>query len=507
MSSKPSSRLSSEGSTGPLGTGRAELAAALGFVALVAVVAGAASPLPVGVAPAAAVVLPLAVAVVARPVYGLYLVVPAVMLSPEFAVGQLPFRALELRVEDALVAAMVLGVLRDEYAGRTDAFAVLRRHLSRLRPWRPVDAFRRVEGVTAFALVVAPAAVFAALLGVTFANAVAFQSVHPLQSLLYTAKYVEYLCLFALVPLLVRTRRQYRLLALAFVASGLAVAATAVVEAALHYTTPVTLGWVSEPGKRRRFLGFYTNPTVFGSFVALVFPVGVTAALGAREWPLLRRLGAALAVVSVPALLVSGGRAPVIGALVALATVALVPVAFDREGAALSRRRAAALLVGGVVAFAVLIAVGAAAGVEAVSRLAYFFTHPLSLPGVETRVTRWNGFLGDEFRHNPILGSGVPTAPWFSSYYVRILVEHGAVTFLALCWLLAAVGRALLAVERDVGGWESALALGAVGATAGFLVVNVTAEMLTVTQTAQTFWFLVGLVVAAPRVSGAATEG
>lgn len=471
MSSENISRIWSDPASGP------SLVAVLGLIVTTAIGVAAGLSLPASTL-FALLATPVVALVLYRPRFGLYLTVPAMMVSPEFTVGELPFRSVELRIEDGLIALMVLGLLRDR---------IVRSRPLSLPP------------------IALPVGLFCATVVLSLANAIAFEDLHVLQSVLYTAKYVEYLVLFLLVPALVESRTQLRRLFVVFLAMAYVVTVAPVVEAVVHYTTPFTLGW--EPyvtGGRTRFVGLYGNPTVLGAFVALVFPTALTTAFGARRRSVLWRLGVAVSLVAVPALLLSAGRSPVVGSAVALATLVGFTTLFG-DDTVLSRSRAVVVSIAGVTATSLFVVVGNRLGIDGAERLMTLVAEPWSIPGIGSRIDRWTMFLRTEFASDPLLGSGAATAPWFSSYYVRLLVEAGVLSLVAFLVLVAAVVRTTVVVARETSGLFNYLAVGALGGIAGFLTINLTAEMLIVTQTAQTFWVLMGLVVAARQLNGGRT--
>ncbi|MBI4355799.1 MAG: O-antigen ligase family protein [Candidatus Omnitrophica bacterium] len=84
--------------------------------------------------------------------------------------------------------------------------------------------------------------------------------------------------------------------------------------------------------------------------------------------------------------------------------------------------------------------------------------------------------------------------------YVKLWLEGGLVGLGLFVWFLAAVGRLMLRVYhhgRDP--WLRALAAGCGAAFAGMLLQGLTATNFTAVRTAESFWLMAGLLVAAER--------
>lgn len=418
-----------------------------------------------------------AVAVVSRPVLGLYLLVPAVFFSPTFTVGSLPFRPIEIRVQDVLLVLVAVGLL--------------------------VDVARNRRETLRLPSVAAPMSVLIGASTLAFLHGIFFQDVSTLQSLLYYLKFVEYLALFLLVATTIRTNRETYILIVVFFLGAFPVAASGIVQAAIHYGTSADLA--VSGGGRARFAGAFAGPTVYGAFNALVLPLALAVTTDSKTDTWIRWLAGLVTFASAAALVSSGARGALIGGVVGVCAVLVVPGLAGRRS--VSPAGAAAVVVG-IASLGLLVAfVGEAVGLGPMERLATLFENPLSLPGVRERLAKWTSFLRGPFAANPLLGAGFATEPWYNSFYVRLLVEQGIVTFLAFGWTILVVLRGLFTLERTASGLYGAFALGAVGATIGFLATNLTAEMLVVARTAEPFWLVCGLALSVLVVSRSGPTG
>lgn len=114
---------------------------------------------------------------------------------------------------------------------------------------------------------------------------------------------------------------------------------------------------------------------------------------------------------------------------------------------------------------------------------------------------RWNGW----FVRHPIQGNGVGSIPFsVDNQYLLVLVEVGVVGFALFLWLLARVGLLLARTSRELRGtFAGVLVMGVLAALIGMLVQGMAATNFVAIRTSEMFWFLMGLAMAAARLSAA----
>lgn len=418
-----------------------------------------------------AVAVTVSVLVVARPVLGLFLFVPATMLTTAISIGQLPVTGLEIRIEDWLIVCMLLGLTKRAVQGRD---VTVHRLIIPITAYIGVSTIAAVRGMLVFDL-------------------------NALQSLLYLLKYAEYFVTFILVVALVDSRRRLRQLVVVFLAIAAFAALWGVLESLLHFTTDLQF-W--DGNGRPRFDGPYEGVTEYGAFVGTVIPVALAFSISHElSRPVLSRLAQLCCVLTFIALLVSQARAPLVGAVVGVNTVVFLPVLFDRDSSYISRHQAVALFFGFVVVLTLIVLAGTIGDVAALERIAGFLADPTSHSGISHRLERWGSFLRTEFRVNPLFGAGIAITAWYSNFYIRVLVEQGIFAFLAFGWLIRDLLAHLYIAETQTNGFEAQLALGGFASALAFTIMNLTADMFIVMRTAQPFWFLMGLALVIPRIN------
>lgn len=407
--------------------------------------------------------------VIARPMIGLFLLIPSILLSPTFTVGQLPFRPIELRFEDVLLLFLAVSII--------------------------VDIGRDRQGRLYLPSLTIPVFFVIATSFVAFLNGVLFHDINVLQSLLYMLKSVEYISIFLAVVAIVRTDRQFYQLLVIFLIVVSIISLSGVMDALLHYSTSMNLTYGR--GSRARFTGLFVGPTVYGAFNALVLPMAVAITFQKRHRQL-RLLAFVVAVGSTFALLLSAARGAFIGAWFGLSTLIFTIILQNRGPLPRDKLLLSFGFISGLSLLTIVL--GSALGVGFLDRFLTLFVSPLDQPGIRDRVAKWLRFLLRDFIQNPILGTGIANAPWYNSYYVRLLVEQGLLSFIVFLWFISTLLKQLINIGRDSGEFLSYFTLGVLGSTISFLVVNIPAEMFIVARTVQPFWFLVGLAAIAPLV-------
>jgi O-antigen ligase/Tfp pilus assembly protein PilF len=270
--------------------------------------------------------------------------------------------------------------------------------------------------------------------------------------------------------------RFYRVVMGTILASGLLVASIAIVERALWngkvlwVFSPYDWGVLRpDPLTIRRARGPFVNPDHFASYLNLILPLAFAGAfsrsfLASRRQRAASRVSCALiAFVLVAGMLLSLSRAGWIGALVGASALLFASGLPPSEGTAgrfgLSRRAAAALAVGGLVAILATtsIFVGSAGRSDADTRLRETLRGTNSTLEVRLRIWRESIPMARDF---PVFGVGLGCVqdlfahyekpPWLMQSvnavhndYLELLVSAGLLGFALLSWVFAGAARRL----------------------------------------------------------------
>ena len=125
---------------------------------------------------------------------------------------------------------------------------------------------------------------------------------------------------------------------------------------------------------------------------------------------------------------------------------------------------------------------------------------------VSARVFSWKQGLS-EWRKRPILGYGVTGTGFMDAQYPRILVETGIVGMLAFAWLAYALFRLGLGTWRDAqDDLLRGLAVGLIAGFVGLLVHAIGANTFIIVRIMEPFWFLTGIVIALAAINEESIE-
>jgi O-antigen ligase len=391
---------------------------------------------------------------------GLMILVASMLLSPEIPLGASGTGSLEhtrsvvLRSEDLVLLLVGLA------------------WLARMAVHKDLGAVRRTPLNTAIAAYTA-CCLLSTLLGIQAAR------LSPLLALCFVLKYVEYFFIFFITVNYVRSRGQIaRLLGAVLVTAAVIVA----------------YGWWQIPQGVRPsapFEGTPGEPNTFGGYLVLVFAVACALALEAPR-PRTRLLCGLLAAAILPPLVATLSRSSWIAFAAAMVVLLVV----------MPRRRRLIPFV--LVGTAVLLL---AMPHRMQERIDHTFTSDgrdsvhlgrVSLDSsASARLTSWGAALDGWTRH-PILGWGITGYGFLDAQYFRVLVEIGALGFLAFAALIAACLRVFhhaRAGAHDPLG--RALAAGMLAGLAGLLAHAIGTNTFLLIRIMEPFWLLTGLVVAA----------
>lgn len=472
---------------------RQTLAAAAAAAALGVGVALVVIRQPTGVALLVVLGLVAAAVTVASPRAGLFLLLVAMLFSPEIPIGRLAERSITLRVDDVLLVLVVVGWLLRQ--GLRRRLGVLRRS--------PVGA--PVLAMSAVIVV----SVLVGLLQGTIAS--------PARGFFFGLKRLEYFVIFLMVLNVLETEFDLKVALVLFGVSLLAIDLVALVQYWFYPLGIYTRGGVTGP------FGVGEANTL-GGFYLLIIPVVLALALKVRR-PWVTTALTGLGLLSLLAFLLTKSR----GAYVALPPAALVLVFYERT----VRMQLLGLFLVGVAAVALLVVLVAPAG--AGGRLAghaqdigaQFHSIGMVLregpEGDPSLAARWRAWrqslreitgrvapsqLGGQpqppgtFRPQVLLqallgqGVGAKKLGWADNQYVREVLETGLVGLVVFLWLNWRLWQSALDLyRRSPRPWLQGAALGFMAGQVGLLVHAVTASNFYTIRTMEPFWFLVGCLM------------
>ena len=425
---------------------------------------------------------------------GLFLLLVAMLFSPEIPIGKLAERAVTVRADDVLLVLIVVG------------------WLVRQGVWRRLGVVRRspTNGVV---LAMSVVIVISVLVGLVLGTVTS-----PARGFFFGLKRLEYFVVYLMVLNVLETEFDLKL---ALVLFGVSLFVIDLIALAQYWLFPLglrALGGVTGPfgvGEANTLAGFYL----------LIIPVVLALALKSRR-PSATAALVGLGVLSLLCLLLTKSR----GAYVALPPALLVLGYGERTAL---RTHVLALLLVGVVGVTLLVVVlsGRAGG----SRLgrhaeqigsqfrsigAVLRRGPGGDPSLDARVRAWRekgkeltgqlypdqlgggprprGGVDPEVFLQAVFGQGVGAKRlgWIDNHYVREVLETGLLGLVVFLWLNV---RLFLEVRRlylrSPLPWAQGLAIGFLAGQVGLLVHSVTVSSFYTIRTMEPFWFLVGCLM------------
>jgi hypothetical protein len=397
---------------------------------------------------------------VVRVDYGVYILVIAMLLSPEVFLGYAGDRPLNIRYDDVLIGVIFVGVLvKLSFEGKHAL-------------WRPSPVN---VGIVAYYGVCCVSTLLALR-----ANLPAWDK---RSSFFVMLKMLEFYMVFVVVGDAIRTREEVRKQITLFLTVGLVICAYGLVT--MRSGERVTAPFESMEG---------TEPNTLGGYLMLVMSttIGLYVYAPTRK---LKTLFASLTVLAFVPFLYTLSRASYIALLAAMTTAGI----FGRK-----------LVILAVVAL-ILILSPVLMPKEIMDRVNYTFQRgagePLKVAGRDT------GLQVDKSTHERIyiwrkVSFILHVAPWFGggiswesvmdSQYARVILEtglFGLAAFLFLQWRLFRAAREAHRWSRD---WLCrGIALGSVAGTIGVIVHAMGTISFLIIRIMEPYWFLIALTVVA----------
>lgn len=144
-------------------------------------------------------------------------------------------------------------------------------------------------------------------------------------------------------------------------------------------------------------------------------------------------------------------------------------------------------------------------------RISYTFTQPKHRDQIQignvrldtstsARITSWKEALVDWTRH-PLLGYGVTGYHFVDAQFPRVLVETGAVGFVAFIYLLYSIGRLSFSNLRELKNpYFKGITIGFIAGFTGLLFHAIGANTFIIVRIMEPFWFFAGIIAVIPML-------
>ena len=393
---------------------------------------------------------------------GLYILIFSMLLSPEIAVGQTygasMGRGVTLRLEDFLLAIIGFSWFAKNAVNK-ELGLFLKTPLNR--------------AILFYALACIVATGFGIIGG----------RVNPRTGFFFVLKYVEYFIVFFMMVNHVKSAEQIKRFVFFLLLTCLITA---------------LIGMLQIPGGGRvsaPFEGQTGEPNTFGGY--LLFMGAIAAGmLSTAEKTRTRHLLIGLIVAIIPPFLFTLSRSSYLAFIPALLVLGY-----------LMKKR---VVVIGIILFALAVS-PLFLPFQIKGRISYTFTQPkhrdqLQIGGVRldtstsARITSWKEALVDWTRH-PLLGYGVTGYHFVDAQFPRVLVETGAVGFVAFIYLLYSIGRLSLSNLRELkNSYFRGITIGFIAGYAGLLFHAIGANTFIIVRIMEPFWFFAGIIVVIPML-------
>src|SRR2546429_3730776 len=302
----------------------------------------------------------------------------------------------------------------------------------------------------------------------------------------HVLKYVEYFVIYYMAVNNLRDREHgWRLVGAAFI--------TAAIVSVIGLAQVPSGERVSAP-----FEGEIGEPNTFGGY--LLFMMAIAAGI-AFETENTRRRAQCLILLGVMAV-------PFFFTLSRASYLGLIPAFLVIARFSTRRRLVVGLILLGLVTSPVLIFV---APKSVKDRVTYTFKEEKGSdtvrvgkvafdPSTSARLLSFKSALAG-FVHRPIFGWGVTGFGFMDAQYARVLAETGLVGLAAFLWLMCAVGRHALDVYATRGDPEErGLVLGFLAGFAGLLVHGFGSNTFIIVRIMEPFWLITGIVMMIPAL-------
>jgi hypothetical protein len=407
------------------------------------------------------------------PEYSLYLLLAAMLLSPEFVVKDLPGligvqRGITLRYEDLLL--LIIGTA-----------------------WFMKTAINKELGLFIRTPLNKTIAAYLTICFISTIMGMQAGRVRSITGFLFVLKYFEYVVIYFMAVNILKEKRQIE----RFVAVMLIVCFVTCIVGLIQVPTG---GRVSAP-----FEGEVGEPNTLGGYLVLMMSI-VLGLLLADERRRLKPFLLSLFGITVVTLAMTLSRS---------SWLALFPMLFTLIY--LTNKRFAI-----VFPLLFIIAFSPVLLPQSVKDRFYFTFMQPNTPGqveiggfrldtsTSDRILCWKQVVTRDFIKHPVLGYGVTGYPFLDAQYPRVLAETGLLGLFAFSILLIAIYRYALGVYRNTKDpFFKGLTLGYLGGFIGLLIHAIGCNTFIIVRIMEPFWFLTAMVVMIPQIEKgpAGTQG
>ncbi|MCX5833101.1 MAG: O-antigen ligase family protein [Deltaproteobacteria bacterium] len=398
------------------------------------------------------------------PEYALYLLLAAMLLSPEFMVKDLPGligiqRSLTLRYEDLLL--LIIGTA-----------------------WFMKTAINKELGLFVRTPLNKTIAAYLTICFISTIMGVQAGRVKGITGFLFVMKYFEYVVIYFMAVNILKEKKQIE----RFVAVMLIVCLVTCIVGLVQVPSG---GRVSAP-----FEGEVGEPNTLGGYLILMMAVVIGLLLG-DDRRKLKPFLLFLFIVIVVTLAMTLSRG---------SWLALFPMLFTLIYLT-NKRFALVFPLLFIIAFSPVLLPQSVK-----DRFYYTFMQP-STPGqveiggfkldtsTSDRILSWKQVLTQDFVKHPVFGYGVTGYPFLDAQYPRVLAETGLLGLFAFIILLIAVFRLALSIYRRAKDpFFKGLTLGYLGGFVGLLIHSIGCNTFIIVRIMEPFWFLTAMVVMIPQI-------
>ena len=394
----------------------------------------------------------------------LYLLVAAMLLSPEFIVGELLGRAtggrgVTIRFDDILLVVIGLG-------------------------WFAKTAIRKELGLFLRTPLNRPIAYYLVVCLISTLIGFAMDRVNLKTGLFYVVKYFEFFIVYFMAVNHLRDKEQIK----RFVVAMLVVCMVICVVAMLQIPAG---GRVTAP-----FEGEVGEPNTLGGYLVLMLSITLGLLVTSDSMKRKTFLGILVVLIAIP-LLATLSRS----SWLAMGPMLLALIYFSKRKMVI------------VVPVVIILLIAPLIMPQAVKDRALFTVAQRKHAGqieiggirldtsVSARISSWKNVLTKDFIKHPVLGYGVTGYRFLDAQYPKILIETGILGFIAFLSLLFFIYKNALSTYRNSSDpFFSGISLGYLAGFVAMLVHSIGTNIFVIVRIMEPFWFLTAIIIVIPTI-------
>ena len=394
----------------------------------------------------------------------LYLLVAAMLLSPEFIVGELlgrgtGGRGVTIRFDDILLVVIGLG-------------------------WFAKTAIRKELGLFLRTPLNRPIAYYLVVCLISTLIGFAMDRVNLKTGLFYVVKYFEFFIVYFMAVNHLRDKEQIK----RFVVAMLVVCMVICVIAMLQIPAG---GRVTAP-----FEGEVGEPNTLGGYLVLMLSITLGLLVTSDSMKRKTFLAVLVILIAIP-LLATLSRS----SWLAMGPMLLTLIYFSKRKMVI------------VVPVVIILLIAPLIMPQAVKDRALFTVTQRKHAGqieiagirldtsVSARINAWKNVLTKDFIKHPVLGYGVTGYRFLDAQYPKILIETGILGFIAFLSLLFFIYKNALSTYRNSSDpFFSGISLGYLAGFVAMLVHSIGTNIFVIVRIMEPFWFLTAIIIVIPTI-------